>query len=156
MHCIINGEKYVWSILRTSLIFKQINEGNQKKIIISIFDCSNLNFTNNKIIIPIVKSEEIIISGPYVRDVLKDIIKCTKKFNYELRIGLLKEEKIPYDDWVCSICLTNNDLHKNTLIKLLCCNQVTHESCIIDTWLSTSTQCPLCRCVKCPFCMDKG
>ena len=58
MHCIINGEKYVWEILRTSLIFKQKNECIQKKVIISIFDCNNLNFINDEIIIYIVKSKK--------------------------------------------------------------------------------------------------
>lgn len=66
------------------------------------------------------------------------IVEQFPKSRYSAVVG----DNLDEDQRTCTICL--EEYVENDVIRRLACTHAYH-TCCIDTWLSKSTQCPICK-----------
>ena len=149
---------YSWIHLKRTCIILSCNDENPpSEYILSIFDIHDMTPCRTGVMIALrlpIKPDRLIIKGNSL-GIFKDIRDLTRKFNIELRIGGLEVATVPNMDWTCAICLSGNGTETEKYVKLLCCGHIFHRQCAINVW-SISSQCPLCRTDKCPFCLNEN
>ena len=150
LKCKINNIKYNAVIKRTFIEFN--NDNNTIKT--SYFDMNIPIIINNSLIIEISCLPDLIITGNNIRKIYIGIKKAIYNLRIEFKIGELLTNKLVDEEWVCSICLENEDKDK---IELRCCNNILHYDCYLN-YLKCNKffNCPLCRNNKCIVCLGKG
>ena len=150
LKCKINDIKYNAVIKRTFIEFNSNNDN----IKVSYFDITPPKITNSTLVIEITCLPDLIITGNNIIKIFNGINRAIYDLRIEFKIGELLTNKLVDNEWVCNICLDNENKNK---IELRCCNNILHYDCYLDYLKSNKySNCPLCRNNKCIVCLGKG
>ena len=146
-------------------------------IVLSLFDIGNMEFVGQSLVIhrqcrqgPDQHTCDLLspirVHGVRRTMVYRAMQRCICEFNVAMRICSLE---VPSGDpwwkhcaeWTCPLCLEGVEAQKETqcsihIVRSMCCSNVFHRTCMEALLVDGAYKCPMCRCTKCPFCMDTG
>lgn len=155
---------FCWRTSRTAIVFEPRPGNAGSAVIVSIFDIIDATVVGRRSLL-IVKCAQypdgLKIKGPWLYEILKAIESLIRRFNIELRVGILEVSGgSAHCDGDCPICMESFDCCEESakprvLVKMICCGAIMHRECAVDVWVRLSMQCPMCRSKACPFCQGR-
>ena len=150
--CYIKNINYDCRIKRSYIEFKNKNN----KLIISFFDITQCILVKDILIIKTNSIKNFIyIKSNKIKNIYDNIKTNVYNFNMELNLPDLLTNRKMKNDWICNICLDNNN--NCDIVEMRCCKNYFHFKCILAFVKSNKLfNCPMCRNNSCILCLGKG
>ena len=150
--CYIKNINYDCTIKRSYIEFKN----NNNKLILSFFDITQCKLVKNVLIIKVKNIKKLLfINSNRINGIYDSIKTSIYNLNMELNLPELLTNKKMHKDWICSICLDNNN--NCELVEMRCCKNYFHFNCILTFVKSNKLfNCPICRNSRCILCLGAG
>jgi len=147
--CYIKNINYDCTIKRSYIQFKN----NNNKLIVSFFDITQCKLTKKVLIIKAKNIKKLLfINSNRINGIYDSIKTNIYNLNMELNLPELITDKKMNNDWICNICLDNNN--NCDIVEMRCCKNNFHFNCILDFVKSNKLfNCPMCRNNRCILCL---